>query len=398
MKKVISVFLVLALLLCSFSVCAAAEQKTFKNVILMIGDGMGENTLKLAKQERGITLFMEENCDVRGYSQTRSHNKEVTDSAAGGTALACGVRTNNSCVAVFHNDKNGLISVPRTLAEAALLSGRRSGVITTDTNDGATPSAFTAHTSNRGNSEDICTQQATSGFDLIWGAASSDFDAALAEENGFKVIRTKDEMNALESGTRSFGQFDYNTTWHLQAPEGSTSPVLSEMTAKAIAQLTNENGFFLMVEGAHIDKNSHSNLAAECAEAVEEFDNAIETAVEFAEKDGDTLVVITADHETGGIQLNDEGVYAYTQGSHSAANVPVIVFGDKDFIGSGEAIENREVSQRLGKAMGLSEELFPAEDDGKLPIFWQKVCDFFASLWQRIRGFFTNLLPAEVLA
>ena len=77
---------------------------------------------------------MEENCDVRGYSQTRSHNKEVTDSAAGGTALACGVRTNNSCVAVFHNDKNGLISVPRTLAEAALLTGRRSGVITTDTN------------------------------------------------------------------------------------------------------------------------------------------------------------------------------------------------------------------------------------------------------------------------
>ena len=391
MKKTISLLLC-ALLVCSCaSLSVTAQVETYTNVILMIGDGMGENHLQLAKQERGISLFMEEECDLHGGSKTRSFSSSVTDSAAGGTALACGVRTNNGCVGVYPYDTFGLFSVPRSLTEAAKLSGRAAGVITTDSNDGATPASFTAHTSARGNSKDICTQQVTSDFDLIWGASSDDFDESLAKENGFTVIRTKSEMDALEKGGRSFAQFNYGETWKTATSPDSDAPTLSQMTAKAISQLENDNGFFLMVEGAHIDKFSHRSNGSDsydakvagAAEAVEEFDNAVETAVQFARADGHTLVVVTADHETGGITCID-GTYTYTKTSHTGTDVPLLVFGSDDLIKDGEHIENRQVARRIGAKMGLRADLFPVKDGGKISAFWDRVCAWFQKLLDRI--------------
>ncbi len=399
MKKLLSVLLA-ALIVCMGLVpCVGAkDSQTYDNVILMIGDGMGSNHLELAKQERGITLFMEDACDLRGFSETRSSSNAVTDSAAGGTALACGVRTTNRYVASYWYDPLDWFSVPRTLAEAAKRSGRRAGVITTDTTDGATPASFTAHTSDRGNSTDISTQQAKSDFDLLWGGAVKTFDPALAAENGFTVLTTKREMDALQTGSKSFGQFDYDTMWHVDAPEGSTSPTLSEMTEKAISLLDNDDGFFLMVEGAHIDKFSHNNKAAEAAEALEEFDHAIEAAVNFARADGNTLVVITADHETGGITLID-GKYTYTRTGHSGADVPLIVFGSNDLIENGKPIQNREVARRIGQKMGLDK--FPVSDPGKIPSFLHELFDptpvvfstAIADFSVLVRDFFARLFP-----
>lgn len=390
MKKIIAVLLTV-LFVCGFAALpASARTDTYDNVILMIGDGMGENHLKLAEQERGISLFMTNYCDLHGGSKTRSFSSAVTDSAAGGTALACGLRTTNGCVGVRPLDPFGVFSVPRSLAEAAKLSGRKVGVITTDSNDGATPAAFTAHTSSRSNSKDICTQQAQSGYDLIWGAASSSFDAALAEENGFRVIRTYSEMVALDRDTRSFAQFDYGETWKTATTIGSDAPTLSQMTAKAIAQLAGQDGFFLMVEGAHIDKMSHrsndrdsyADKVANAAEAVAEFDNAVRTAVGMAKILGNTLVVVTADHETGAIRLAD-GQYTYTSSSHSGADVPLLVFGSEDFIAQGEHIENRQVSQRIGKAMGLYDS-FPAKDSGKLAALFESIGTWFEKIFSRV--------------
>lgn len=377
MKKIIALLLSILLIVgCASMGASAKEERAFKNVILMIGDGMGPNHLNLAKQERFISLFMEDECDAFGYSKTRSFSSPVTDSAAGGTALSSGVRITNHSVAVYPMDPLGWITVPRTLCEAAKLAGMRSGVITTDTNDGATPASFTAHTSHRSNYEDICTQQAKSDFDIIWGAKSSKLNPALCEENGFTMLYTKDDMMRLKPGTKSFAQFDYDTMWRTEAPEGSTSPILSEMTTQAIRQLDNENGFFLMIEGAHIDKWSHTsnskdnydNKVACAAEAVEEFDHAIETAVNFARQDGNTLVVITADHETGGITLKD-GKYVYTKNEHSGVNVPLIVFGMDDFVKDGEAIENRQVSQKIGVLLGFNQNFFPQHTPGKIVRF-----------------------------
>lgn len=404
MKKTLSVLLAVLILCAGLVPCVSAKDtKVYDNVILMIGDGMGQNHLALAKQERGITLFMEEECDLRGYSETRSFSSAVTDSAAGGTALSSGVRTTNRYVASYWYDPLGWFSVPRTLAEAAKRSGRRSGVITTDTTDGATPASFTAHTSDRGNSTDISTQQAKSDFDLLWGGAVKTFDPALAAENGFTVLTTKREMDALQTGSKSFGQFDYDTMWHVDAPEGSTSPTLSEMTEKAISLLDNDDGFFLMVEGAHIDKFSHNNKAAEAAEALEEFDHSIETAVNFARKDGNTLVVITADHETGGITLID-GKYTYTKTGHTGADVPLIVFGSNDLIENGKPIQNREVARRIGQKMGLDK--FPISDPGKIPTFYQNILHIVSesnwggrnipkAIWDLTADLFANLIPKK---
>ena len=379
MKKVLSVLLA-ALILCAGLVpCVGAkDEKTYSNVILMIGDGMGGNHLALAKQERGIrSLFMEDECDLRGYSETRSFSSKVTDSAAGGTALSSGVRTTNRYIAAYWYDPLCWFSVPRTLAEAAKLSGRRSGVITTDTTDGATPASFSAHSSDRGNSKDISTQQASSDLDLIWGGAVKTFDPDLAAANGFTVLTTKSEMDALRPGSKSFAQFDYETMWHVDAPEDSASPTLSEMTEKAINLLDNDDGFFLMVEGAHIDKFSHSNKPAEAAEALEEFDNAIRIAVSFARDDGNTLVVITADHETGGITLKD-GKYVYTTTSHTGVDVPLIVFCSDDLIENGRPIKNRQVAERIGAKMGLGS--FPVSDPGKVVVYFRSVAKLLTNM------------------
>ena len=383
MKKILAVLLAVLFVFSFAGLTATARTDTYDNVILMIGDGMGENHLKLAEQERGISLFMDKHCDLHGGSKTRSFSSAVTDSAAGGTALACALRTINGCVGVNPLDPIGLFSVPRSLAEAAKRSGRKVGVITTDANDGATPAAFTAHTSSRSNSKDICTQQATSGYDLIWGAASDSFDEALAEQNGFSVIRTRSEMLRLDRSQRSFAQFDYGETWKTVTSMDSDAPTLSQMTAKAITQLSGSDGFFLMVEGAHIDKMSHRSndkdsydeKVANAAEAVAEFDNAVAAAVAFAKLNGRTLVVVTADHETGAIQLKD-GKYTYTSTSHSGVDVPLLVFGSEDFIAQGEHIENREVSARIGKAMGLYDS-FPAKDGGKIAAFFKRIDAWF---------------------
>lgn len=414
LKKLTALLLSL-LLVCAICapVASALDRGTgYKNIILMIGDGMGENHLALAKQERGISLYMEDYCDVRGYSKTRSASHRVTDSAAGGTALSSGVRTVNHYVATYVYDPLDWFSHPRTLAEAAKKCGMRSGVITTDTTDGATPASFSAHTSHRSNSTDITTQQMQSDLDLIWGGAVKTFSADTAASNGFTVVTTAREMQSLKSGSRSFGQFDYNAMWHTEAPAGSDSPTLSQMTEKAINLLKNDQGFFLMVEGAHIDKHSHgSNDAdnydtkvANAAEAVEEFDHAIEIAAKFAKRDGNTLVVITADHETGGIVLKD-GKYVYTKSGHTNADVPVIVFGCKDFFAPGAHIENRQVSQRIGALAGFDKNIFPTSDPGKIPQYFLDITSMtpahpgsidhlrgIASLTQTL---FANLFPKK---
>ena len=275
-----------------------------KNVILLIGDGMGFNHLEKTKKELGIELTMD-NFPVNGSSMTRSYSNKVTDSAAGGTALSCGVRTKNSVVAAYPLDKKSNYSYPKSITELCLERGMMTGVITTDETSGATPASFSAHSSDRNNTEDITNDQLTSDIDLIWGKANGVATKAAAEENGFEYITTYSEMTALEEGSRSFAQFT-NSLWTLEQSDANT-PNLEQMAVKAVDLLDDtDEGFFIMIEGAHIDKHSHSNLSAETTEAVAEFDRTIAAMLEYAKNDGETLVVVTADHETGGITLDGD--------------------------------------------------------------------------------------------
>jgi len=330
-----------------------------KNVIYLIGDGMGFNHLEKTKNERNVELTMD-TFEFQGESMTRSYSSSVTDSAAGGTALSSGVRTYNGAIGVYLFDPLDVFSHPKNLTELCLESGMMTGVITTDETSGATPASFSAHSSNRDNTEDITEDQLTSEIDLIWGAQNGVATKSEAESKGFTYVTTYDEMMALEEGGRSFAQFT-NNLWTLEQSDENT-PNLEQMAMKAIDLLDDtDEGFFLMIEGAHIDKHSHSNEDENMTEALVEFDKTIELVLEYAKADGETLVVITADHETGAIVANDDGTYSFTSGSHSDANVPVLVYGSDKLIENGEILNNYEIPIRIAYILGFTEEEFPFE-------------------------------------
>lgn len=328
--------------------------KECKNVIFLIGDGMGFNSLEKTKYDCNVKLKGFNAFPYKGESMTHSANDDVTDSAAGGTALATATKTNNYFVGTYPSDGYNLFSHPMNLTELAISQGKLAGVVTTDQTTGATPASFSSHTHDRGDEKKINKQQLESDLTLCWGNATDSFKTEKAEENGFTVITDKASMDALEEGGRSFGQFT-GETWHLEEQEGM--PTLVQMTEKAVDLLDDdEDGFFLMVEAAHIDKNSHNNNGEGMVDAVQSFDKVLSFALDYAKKDGNTLVVVTADHETGGITLTDNG-YEYTRDSHSGVNVPLFVYGSDDFMTNGEVMENTEASRRVACVMG--EKNFP---------------------------------------
>ena len=362
-KNVLSIFInlivITSVLLSSLGRFVPTEEtrtdfEQCKNVIFMIGDGMGFNSLNKTKKEKGIETLAMNTFPLQGQSETASASSLVTDSAAGGTALACAIRTTNSFVGVYNYDGYDIVNHPTNLCELAKSQGKAAGVVTTDSTSGATPASFSAHAHDRGDEEDITFQQLHGDLDLIWGTSTESFSEDTATEYGFTSIYNKADMDALTEGSRSFGQFT-DDVWHETAVEGM--PTMTEMTLKAIDLLDDdEDGFFLMVEGAHIDKKSHQNQGDGMTDALVAFDQAIQAALDYAKADGDTLVIVTADHETGGITLiNDE--YVYTSGSHTGVNVPLLVYGCDNLIKNGQAIRNMEVSRRVACVMG--EKNFP---------------------------------------
>ncbi len=329
-----------------------------KNIIYLIGDGMGFNHLEKTKKERNITLTMDDFA-VRGSSITRSINKKVTDSAAGGTALACGVRTSNSAVGVYHVDKSAKYFYPKSITELCKEKGMLTGVITTDETSGATPASFSAHSSNRNNTNDITNDQLASGINLIWGRANGVATKSAAESSGYEYVTTYNEMMSLSEGSSSFAQFT-NSLWTLEQSDKNT-PNLEQMAVKAVDLLDDtDEGFFLMIEGAHIDKHSHSNDSDSMTESLTEFDRTIEAMLEYAKEDGETLVVVTADHETGAITLKDNA-YIFTSDDHSAADVPVLVYGTDSFTAGNEKLNNYEIPMRIAYTLGFDKSEFPVQ-------------------------------------
>lgn len=327
-----------------------------KNVIYLIGDGMGFNHLEKTKLERETTLIMD-TFEIKGSSMTRSLNKKVTDSAAGGTALAAGIRTANSAVGVYNLDKKARYSYPKSITELCMERGMLTGVVTSDATTGATPASFSAHESDRYNTEELTADQFASGINLIWGISNDVATKSDAEKAGYEYITTYDEMMALGEGSYSYAQFT-NDLWTVKQADKKT-PTLEQMSMKAIDILDDtDEGFFLMIEGAHIDKHSHNNYSDEMTESLKAFDDTIEAVLEYAEKDGETLVVVTADHETGAITPEGDD-YVFTSGDHSAADVPVLVYGSDKLIAKDEKLNNYEIPIRIAYILGFDETQFP---------------------------------------
>ena len=363
MAQIVSIIMSLVITLTSalglVFVAPAEEAAEIENVIIMIGDGMGWNHLYSTQNKHNVKLDMLERTEYHGYSQTRSASALVTDSAAGGTALATGTRTINGYIGVYPTDPLEVLGTPASITEVAMTLGMSTGVVTSDKVTGATPASFSAHEEDRGMAEELFADQVASDIDLIWGAIDTETVTKEAcAENGKAYVSTLSEVQALEAGQKSIGQFDCDTMW--QGTDNGDQPTLSELTVEALDILDDdEDGFFLMVEGAHIDKRSHDQDGDGTMTAVLEFDRAISKALDFAEKDGHTLVVITADHETGSVTPNGDGTYTWTTGSHSAADVPVLVYGSDSFIVDGEVIKNVDIPKRATAFMTKNEVYFP---------------------------------------
>lgn len=410
-KKLLALLLCLLCLLPAFAVAVSAADTEIRNVIFMIGDGMGYNHLKLA-EEQGYEIMMDDAPDLFGWSRTRSASAAVTDSAAGATALACGVRTNNGMLGVFPDEaKLGTVQA-RSVTENAIMHRMKTGIVTTDLTSGATPAGYSVHTNSRNNTEEIIRQQLAGNIDLIFGKQQSVAAQDAVEKAGFCYLPDRAAMEALTPGNRGYGQFG-SGLWKLELPD--TKPSLAQMSEKAIALLSSNNpqGFFLMIEGAHIDKNADDSKDGEVdypeklqntAQAVKTFDNAVRCAVDFARRDGHTLVVITADHETGDLRYEEaNGRMTFHSASHSAANVPVFVYGAGDLFDNGSEMDNRDLPNLIAAKLGWSER-FPIEDSADTiaePLPEPKPEDnepdervpgFFARLLQWLRAIFQRLV------
>ncbi|KAF0818433.1 Alkaline phosphatase [Bacillus sp. ZZV12-4809] len=294
-----------------------AHQKNTKgpqNVILLIGDGMGMGQIEIARKlEYGKDgrLFME-SLPHTALVHTESANNLVTDSAAGGTALATGRKTNNGMIGVTPDGKEA-----DSILDLFKKNGKKAGIISTNTITDATPAAFTASVSNRwSGQEEIARQQLESGVDVLLGGGRAYFKPEKqsgrdllkeAKQKGYAYAVNREELLSAK-GSKLLGLFNegyMNFKSDRQILE-SKEPSLKEMTEKAIDILSKgEQGFFLMAEGARIDHASHAGDITGIWKETIEFDEAVKFAVEWAQKDKETLVLIVADHETMGISASE---------------------------------------------------------------------------------------------
>lgn len=278
-----------------------------RNIIVMIPDGTGFASLHAARDLKGSPLAIDGN--IYGSVQTRSANNSITDSAAAGTALACGVRTNNGMVGVTPAGQP-----VENMMEWAQAQGMATGVVSTDKIVGATPAAFSAHALARGDADVLFEQQIASKLDVLLGGGSALLTPERKERieaAGFTLVQTRNELMNV-SGERLLGLFapaEMTPMISRKLVDETREPTLLEMSQKAIEMLAkDEDGFVLMIEGALVDKGNHANDLPYATEDLVAFDDAVKYVMDWAEKDGNTLVVIVPDHETGGLTLLDEPV------------------------------------------------------------------------------------------
>ena len=342
MRNILILLLASLTLACTASEKPEPEAKKPNKIIFLIGDGMGLSAVSTGFYF-GDQLSVFNRFHEIGLQQTSSASHKVTDSAASGTAMASGKKTYNGAIGV-DTTKN----VIQNIAELVASMGWSTGVVATSTISHATPASFYAHVEQRIMEEEIAAQLLNSEIDFFAGGGLDKFinrtDSIdllpLAAEKGF-VMDT--------SGLAAPGSLGADKKYgFLNAPEGMPSKVegrddfLPEATALAISYLSqNQEGFFLMVEGSQIDWAAHGNKAEGVIGEMLDFEKVIAAALDFAEKDGNTLVVVTADHETGGYTLGPQrpklGQSPYTDynviepvfatGSHSASLIPVFAFG-----------------------------------------------------------------------
>jgi alkaline phosphatase len=342
MKNTLPLLLSIGILACTTLLKAQPETEIPANIIFLIGDGMGLSEVSTGffygDQPSVFNRFHE-----IGLQQSSSATHKVTDSAASGTALACGKKTYNGAIGV-----DTTMSAIPNIVELVSSLGWSTGVVATSTISHATPASFYAHAEQRTMEEEIALQLINSEIDYFAGGGLDKFNKrsdgvdllTFAAEKGFIIDTTGLAAQGTLSGDQKYG--------FLPAPDGM--PPVTEGRGEFLPMATvlamdflsqNQHGFFLMVEGSQIDWAGHANNSEALIGEMLDFEKAIAAALNFAQKDGNTLVVVTADHETGGFALGPkmpeagergypdyatiEPVFATAQ--HTATLLPVFAFG-----------------------------------------------------------------------
>jgi len=336
-----------------------ADATDVKNVILIIGDGTGlahvATTNYLKYKNKRIAFF---DMPVTGLVLTHTIDDLITDSAAGATAMATGYKTKNKMI---NTTPDG--SEKTTITESVKQKGMSTGVVVTSHITDATPACFTSHNIHRDHHQAIAEQIINSKVNVLMGGGMEYFIPANLEGSertdnknlidsaiacGYNFVRDRESMMKSNSdnllGIFSFGGLKGN----------ESEPTLEEMTKKALSILEkNENGFFLMVEGSQIDWEAHSNNLEGVMNNVIELEKALISCLDFAKIDGKTLVIVTADHETGGLTLTggdkEKGELlkpSWSSKGHTATPVPIYAYGPGSLLFTG-VMDNTDVAKKI---------------------------------------------------
>jgi alkaline phosphatase len=316
-----------------------------ENVIFMIPDGYSSAYATNYRLYQGEESVMDPH--LVGMHRTYSANSEVTDSAAAGTAMATGTKTNNGMISM-DPDGNKL----ETILQAAEKSGKSSGLVATSTITHATPAVFASHVASRADEKNIAPQLLQNDVDVILGGGKKYFSDDLlnkAEQDGYEIVSDAQSLNDIEKTGKLIGLFAEDSLSPELDRESTDEPSLKEMTSAAIDVLSNDkDGFFLMVEGSQIDWAGHANDAAWAMKDAEAFEDAVEAALDFAKKDKKTLVVIAGDHDTGGMSVGGYG--------KSGANLEILktVTATGDFMAAQINEEQSNIQEVLLHYAGIS--------------------------------------------
>ena len=326
--------------------------KKVKNIIFMIGDGMGLEQLSSAWVLNHGGLNITDNFTKTGLQWTYSENKLITDSAAAGTALATGCKTYNGHISC-KSDGTPL----ETLAETAKNKGKKVGTAVVCRVNDATPATFFAHNTNRDNHEEIVSSMASSGVDVMFGGGIRFWRD---RKDGRDIVNEVIEAGYTFVSDRE-GLMDVDSTpviglmADLELPPAPYRGDLHTVAAmKAIELLDNKKGFFLMIEGSCIDDYCHANKTGYSMEELLDLDRTVGAVLEWAAKDGETLVIVTADHATGGMtllggELKEGNIKVnFASQGHNGVALPVFAWGphSEDFVG---VYENTGLSDRIRK-------------------------------------------------
>lgn len=362
MKMKYFAFLLLSVFSATFS-CQTSDPETEKahdgpkNIILMVGDGMGTSQVYAGLVGNKGHLNLERSQFI-GFQKTPSADKFTTDSGAGATAFSIGKKANNGGIGVDGNNE-----AHPTILEIADQNGLATGIVATCALTHATPASFIAHQPSREMGEEIAADFLKTDIDVFIGGGRDHFSKRKdggnlldsLEKRGYQVVHSIEEVGKVQSGKLAAFLADGNQA---RFSEGRGDE-LSKSVKTALDILSkNEKGFFLLAEGSQIDWGGHANKTDYIVEEMIDFDKVIGEVFDFAEKDGNTLVIITGDHETGGFAISNGNMETgeiegnFTTTGHTGVMIPVFAFGKGAEAFSG-IYENTDIFNKMREAYGF---------------------------------------------